>query len=276
MIEYKYAKIITELKKFYNSIKPLDKFIIGLSGGIDSAVVAALCVAAIGKENIITYNLPSKFNSTITKNNAKYIAERLGVQYNITYIENLINAFKDVYGLGKSLENEKHLENLQARLRGILLQEFAAANNGVCICCGNKTENAVGYFTFMDASMVGAISPIGDLYKTEVFEMAEYINSEFMEESWPIPGNLIPSLNRVDYVYPSAELSENQKDPFNYGPDDFIIKWLTENDILDWDTFQYQQHFDDIEDFKKRIHYLDRLIEKNRWKVKRLPPIIKC
>lgn len=179
----------------------LDQVHLGLSGGIDSAVVACLAVDALGPGNVTCIAMPSEFNANESLDLAKSLSENLGCKFKVLPIqssyEQSLNAFQDVFGNEEfSLMNE----NLQARQRGMFLMAFSNRFNSLLLATSNKSEYATGYSTLY-GDMCGGLAPIGDLLKTEVYALARHYNSEF---------ELIPE--RIISRPPSAELRPNQKD----------------------------------------------------------------
>ena len=181
-----------------NSIKNI---FIGLSGGIDSAVVLFIASKAIKKENITAIMMPSVFTSKDSLEDAKTLARNLEVTYKVTTIKPLMKSFnkslaKDFKGLKKDITEE----NIQARIRGVLLMAYGNKFNGMVLATGNKSEVAVGYSTIY-GDMVGGFSVLKDVPKTLVYKIANEINYNQI---------IIP--NRIITRPPSAELSENQTD----------------------------------------------------------------
>ena len=196
------------------------KWIIGLSGGLDSTLNAALLTMSLGKDRVLAYNLPSRFNAVTTKNNAKNTAEMLGISYKELAIENLINATKDLFTNPVSVAVE---ENIHARLRGHILSTFAQAEGGVICNNANKVEVALGYCTLY-GDTIGALSPLGDLTKMEVNELALEVNRVFAKNV--IPTNLIArfkgGIPHFEFP-PSAELKDKQVDPMKWGYHDWLL-----------------------------------------------------
>lgn len=207
------------------------KWIIGLSGGIDSSVTAALMHLAFGgSERIVGYNLATKYNSDATKMNAYKLAASLGLRLVNGSIEDVVRATASVmalYGYPEAEIDGLTQENVQARLRGHMLSTFAAVESGVIMNNGNKVESALGYATLY-GDAIGAISPLGDITKARLFRIAKIINQRLEREV--VPENLIPNLTEDGYLWetmPSAELRDNQKDPMKWFYHDWLIERLT-------------------------------------------------
>lgn len=192
--------LLLGLKDYFGKLG-LSKAILGLSGGIDSAVTAVLATRALGKENVSVVLMPSEFSSDHSIEDARILAENLGISHTIfpinelydTWLKNLQPHFKDLpFGLAE--------ENLQARIRGTLLMAFSNKFGPILLNTSNKSEMAVGYGTLY-GDMCGGLSVIGDLYKTEVYELAAFINKD----------ELVIPLNTLTKP-PSAELRPGQKD----------------------------------------------------------------
>ncbi|MEW2417936.1 NAD+ synthase [Streptomyces sp. NPDC046866] len=175
--------------------------LIGLSGGIDSALVAALACDAIGAQNVHGISMPSKYSSEHSRGDAAELAERTGLNFRTVPIAPMFDAYMDALGLTGLAE-----ENLQSRLRGTLLMAVSNQEGHIVLAPGNKSELAVGYSTLYGDS-VGAYGPIKDVYKTDVFRLARYRNRAAVErgETPPIPENSIVKP-------PSAELRPGQVD----------------------------------------------------------------
>lgn len=206
-----------------------EKIVVGLSGGIDSAVVATLAVMAMGFENVIAVNMPSKHNSDTTKNLAAQLAKNLRMPFYEAGIQESVDATKtqleSVLGMSMDKEGQTlNFENVQARDRGSrVLAGIASMLNAVYTNNGNKTEVALGYATLY-GDVNGAFAPIADLYKTQVYELARHLNGACGD---PIPKGIID-------LVPSAELSDAQNvdegkgDPFDYPRTDAILRRFVE------------------------------------------------
>jgi NAD+ synthase (glutamine-hydrolysing) len=194
------------------------KAILGLSGGIDSAVVAVLAARALGEDNVRVLLMPSQFSSNHSVNDARELAETLGIQYDIVPIEPLfqgyLTALKEQFW-GRPADITE--ENLQARIRGMLLMAMSNKFGDILLNTTNKSEMAVGYGTLY-GDMCGGLSVLADVYKTEVYELADYINKDGIV----IPENTITKP-------PSAELRPGQKDSDSLPP----------YDVLDAILYQY-------------------------------------
>lgn len=183
------------------------KAVLGLSGGIDSAVTAALAVEALGAENVLGIAMPSKYSSDHSVNDARDLAKNLNMEYREVPIAKVFSGFQDTYSdiLGEPLTGLPE-ENLQARIRGNILMSFSNRDGSLLLTTGNKTEIALGYCTLY-GDMSGGLAVISDVGKRMVYRLAEYYNQ--LKDHEMIPENTITKV-------PSAELSEGQVDPFDY------------------------------------------------------------
>jgi NAD+ synthase (glutamine-hydrolysing) len=175
--------------------------VLGLSGGIDSAVCAAIAADAIGASNVFGVSMPSKYSSEHSKDDASELADNIGLNYQTVAIEPMVQAFESNLELGGLAS-----ENLQARVRGVILMGLSNASGHLTLTTGNKTELAVGYSTIYGDS-VGGYAPIKDIEKTMVWKLARYRNALAVErgETTPIP---VSSIEKP----PSAELRPDQLD----------------------------------------------------------------
>ena len=278
-----YEALVISLKD-YAKQAGFKRAIIPISGGIDSSLGLAICVEAFGKENIIAYNLPSKFNTEITKSIAERLARNLGVEYRIIPIQEIDNKVREIFEANNhKIENKTAKENLHARIRGILMMLESNDIGALLISNGNKTEIALGYSTLY-GDMCGGISVIGDLSKVDVYKISSYVNEKFGRE-------IIPE--EAFTIKPSAELSEGQYDPFDYyvtSPivNEFVEKRKSPQEIiqefkekrLNKERFAkdpegksvYDKH--DIKSFAKLIYETYDLLKKSVYKRLQGPPII--
>jgi NAD+ synthase (glutamine-hydrolysing) len=270
------AQLLTEalvlgIKSYFERLQNISgwasaKALVGLSGGIDSAVVLALAVQALGADRVKAVNLATVFNSAEGIEDCRMMCERLGVALQEINIHELYENFKD--RLSTEVENSEQVlaqENLQARLRMIVLMYFANAESRVVLNTGNKTELALDNCTIY-GDMLGALAVLGDIDKDRVYSVAEYINQQLLPQA--IPQRII---DRV----PTAELKPNQidahvmgDDPRKLGP---IVRDVIENQLT-------------LEEAKVRYsevitsNLVDRIfgrIENSEWKRRQAPPAIR-
>ena len=238
------------------------KAIIGLSGGVDSSLTAAIATEALGAENVIGVTMPSRYTSKGTLSDAALVARNLHIQLITVPIEELFtvyeNALRDQFGEGNpGIENE----NIQARIRGNILMAFSNRFGWLVLTTGNKSETAVGYCTLY-GDMAGGFAVIKDVPKTLVYELAEYANRKAQFE-------LIPS--SVLYRPPSAELRADQKDEDS----------LPSYSILDPILEAYVEEDRPPEEIAARGFQTDvvngvvRLVDRNEYKRRQAPPGIK-
>ncbi len=180
------------------------KVVIGLSGGIDSALTAAIAVEALGAENVLGVLLPSSFSSDHSISDAEALVKNLGIESITLPISNPVSAIEatlaDTFAAWGKAEADVTEENIQARVRGLLLMAISNKTGRMLLTTGNKSEMAVGYATLY-GDMAGGFAVLKDLYKTQVFELSNYLNRE---------QQVIPQ-NSIDKP-PSAELRPDQKD----------------------------------------------------------------
>lgn len=199
-IDLIYRGILVGIRDYFGKLG-LKKAIIGLSGGIDSAMTAVLATHALGAENVRGVLMPSEYSSQHSVDDAVALAENLGIRYDIIPIEPKYNAFLATLApFFEGLDFNVTEENIQARIRGILLMALSNKFGYILLNTTNKSEMAVGYGTLY-GDLCGGLSVLGDVYKTEVYELAATINAQ---------GEVIPqhSITKA----PSAELRPNQKD----------------------------------------------------------------
>ncbi len=206
--------IVMGIQNYFGKLG-FQRAILGLSGGIDSALVAVLAARALGPKNVRCILLPSQHSSDHSVNDARQLAENLGCQYDIVPIEGVYDAYVEAlrphfWGTAEGLTEE----NLQARARGMLLMAFSNKFGPILLNTSNKSEMAVGYGTLY-GDMCGGLSVIGDLYKTECFALARYIN----KDGEVIPANIISKP-------PSAELRPGQLDSDSLPPYDLLDQVL--------------------------------------------------
>ncbi|UCD38634.1 MAG: NAD(+) synthase, partial [Fidelibacterota bacterium] len=181
--------------------------VVGLSGGVDSSVVAALAVHALGSQNVIGLALPTTYSSSKSEDDARRLAENLAVRLEILSIESLRQAVLETLNpFFQDADEGVAEENLQARIRGTILMAVANKRNALLLTTGNKTEVALGYATLY-GDMAGALAPLGDVSKSDVYRLARHLNEAAGKEI--IPKTVLEKV-------PSAELKPGQVDPFDY------------------------------------------------------------
>ena len=194
--------------------------VIGLSGGIDSSLTACIAVDALGIENVHGVSMPSKFSSQHSKDDAKLLSENLGVDYRTISIESIVSSFEESL---KTSYNGSELgvaeENIQARARGSIIMALSNKFNWLVLSTGNKTELAMGYCTLY-GDMNGGLSVISDLSKTDVYALSRWVNEKAGFDCIPI--------NSIEKP-PSAELTPNQVDPFDYDVVSPLVTALIDN-----------------------------------------------
>ena len=172
-----YQALILGVKDYFQKLK-FSKAVVGLSGGIDSAVTTVIAAHALGKDNVRVLLMPSQFSSDHSVNDALALAKNLGIENNIVKIEDVYKSFmKELDPLFQDLPFNIAEENIQARIRGVLLMAISNKFGHIVLNTSNKSEAAVGYGTLY-GDMCGGLSVLGDVYKTQVFELARYINRQ--------------------------------------------------------------------------------------------------
>ena len=251
--------LVMGIRNYFSKLG-FEKAILGLSGGIDSAVTLALAAKALGPENVLAVLLPSGFSSEHSVSDAITLANNIGCPYEIVPINEVFEEFR---ALLDPIFNDRKIglteENIQARARGVILMALSNKFGYILLNTSNKSEAAVGYGTLY-GDMNGGISVLGDVYKTEVFELARFINRD---------GGIIPE-NSITKP-PSAELRPGQKDTDS----------LPEYSILDKILFQYIEMRKGPTDIismgfdEKIVRKVLRLVNINEYKRHQTPPILR-
>ncbi len=198
--EYIYKALVLGLRDYLHKCG-FKSAVLGLSGGIDSALVACLAVEALGRENVHGVSLPSQFSSQGSLDDARVLAERLGIQYEVIPIQPAFEAAKmQLQPVFAGRPEDTTEENIQARLRGVMLMALSNKFGSLLLTTGNKSELAVGYCTLY-GDMCGGLAVISDVPKTMVYRLAKWINRE---------REIIPASSITKP--PSAELRPNQTD----------------------------------------------------------------
>ncbi|HXK13079.1 MAG TPA: NAD+ synthase [Gaiellaceae bacterium] len=236
--------------------------VIGLSGGIDSALTAALCVEALGAERVHGVSMPSRYSSEATRGDAQRLAESLGVDFREIAIEPMVEAYNaSLAEAFTGRESDLTEENLQARVRGTLLMALSNKFGWLVIATGNKSELSVGYSTLY-GDLAGGFALIKDVYKTDVFRLSKWVNERAGRE-------LIPT-SIIDRA-PSAELRADQLDEDSLPPYPKLDKVLEAYVELDRSREELSQDGFDIDVVDRALGMIDRAEYKRR----QAPPGVK-
>jgi NAD+ synthase (glutamine-hydrolysing) len=254
-----YKALVMGIRDYFQK-SGFKKAILGLSGGIDSAVVACLAADALGPNEVLAVLMPSKYSSDHSITDALSLVNNLGIVSEIIPIEPMVSVYEEqLREAFKSKAADLTEENMQARIRAVILMALSNKHGHILLNTSNKSEAAVGYGTLY-GDMCGGISVIGDVYKTKVFELAKFINRD--KEIIPINTITKP---------PSAELRPDQKDSDS----------LPEYDVLDKILFQYielSQSKENIMALKfdaKLVEKVVGLVNRNEYKRYQTPPILR-
>jgi NAD+ synthetase len=237
--------------------------LLGLSGGIDSALTAAIAVRALGKENVLGVALPTRYSSEHSLADARELAEQLGIAYREIPIENLFQSYLSelpahLDALGAAKPGDVTFENIQARIRGNVLMALSNRLGSLLLTTGNKSEVAVGYCTLY-GDMAGALAVIADAPKTFVYEMAREVNRQAGR-------SVIPESTLTKA--PSAELRPNQTDQDSLPP----------YDVLDAILEHYVEDHESADEIIARgfdadtVRKIVRLVQLNEYKRKQMAP----
>jgi len=236
------------------------KAVLGLSGGIDSAVVASLAAEALGPRNVIGIAMPSQYSSSHSLADAEELAKKVGIEFRVHSLKFIFTAFlmelKPSFG---GLAADATEENIQARLRGVMLMALANKRCGLLLTTGNKSELGVGFCTTY-GDMAGALAPIGDLYKTKVYKLAEWINGLY---GW-IPKSTLTKP-------PSAELRPNQTDQDTLPPYDVLDRILEMHFERSLDDAEIIAAGENAELVRKILH----LVRTSEFKRRQAAPVLK-
>jgi len=235
--------------------------VVAVSGGIDSAVTAALCAEALGSERVHCVSMPSRYSSDDTRSDARALAESLGCAFREIPIETIVGVFHDA--LGTEIEGGLAglaAENLQARVRGVLLMALSNTYGWLVVSTGNKSELAVGYSTLY-GDMVGGFALLKDVFKTDVYRIAEYLNGRAGRE-------LIPhsTIERA----PSAELRDDQRDSDSIPPYDVLDPVLEAYVEEDRSREELAEEFD-----AGVVDQAVALVDRSEYKRRQAPPGVK-
>jgi NAD+ synthetase len=236
------------------------KVLVGLSGGIDSSLVAVIAMRAMGAENVTGVSMPSPYTSDMSKNDARQLATNLGIHFKEIPITEVYDSYRtSLANTFEGLKEDETEENIQARIRGNLLMALSNKFNALLLATGNKSETAMGYCTLY-GDMSGGLAVISDIPKTMCYRLADYINRE---------GDIIP--DRVISRPPSAELRPNQTDQDSLPPYDIldgILEAAVVNDLGFQEIVKLGYDPDTVRDILTRLAI-------NEYKRRQAPPGLK-
>lgn len=247
--------------------------VVGSSGGIDSALTLALAVEAMGPENVVAVTMPSRFSSSGSVDDSVALCRNLGIQLHTHPIADLVAGYAAQFAssFGQPLEGLP-LENLQARIRGTILMEYSNAFGHLLLTTGNKSEISVGYCTLYGDTN-GGLGLLGDLYKTEVFELSRHVNEHAGHE-------LIPQA--IIDKEPSAELAPGQRDVDSLPPYpvlDQVLRLIIEGEGLSHAEYEAARAFSaqlqHDEAGRALVHRVRQMVARNEYKRRQAPPILR-
>ncbi len=223
-----YQGLVMGVRDYYQKTGIFKSVLQTVSGGIDSALGTAIAFESMGRELLSVYNLPSQYNSEESQGLARQLAETFEVEYHVIPIQAMVDHFtRDFEHHLHPMQSCVTRENLQARIRGLIMMAESNDREALLLTNGNETEIALGYATLY-GDMVGGLSVIGDLSKPDVYRLARYVNRKWGRAMIP---------EKIFTIPPSAELRENQVDPFDYqvvSPlvSDFMERGLNPTDLV--------------------------------------------
>jgi|LFRM01.1.fsa_nt_gb NAD+ synthase (glutamine-hydrolysing) len=253
-----YQALILGLRDYFRK-NGFQKVLLGLSGGVDSALVACLAVEALGSDNVLGVSMPSRYSPDHSHDDAKLLAGNLGIEYRVLPIEELFATYIKLMNGKEEAVGDLAEENIQARIRGNLLMFISNREGRILLNTSNKSESAMGYSTLY-GDMCGSLSPIADIPKTMVYQLCDYIN----RDAEVIPVNTLTKP-------PSAELRPNQKDQDSL-PDypvlDAIVQMYLEEKLSVREMVQRGYE-------KELVLRIVSSIDRTEYKRRQAPPMLK-
>ena len=255
-----YEALLLGIRDYFDKTNIFEKAVVGLSGGVDSAVTCALAVHALGPDKVVGVTMPSRYSSSGSVEDSKALADSLGIAFHNLPIEPAVDAFdamlEDVFA---GTEEDVTEENIQARARGLTLMALSNKFGYILLSTGNKSEAAVGYATLY-GDMTGGLAVLSDVLKTRVYKLARYINE--VGEDVVIPINTIEKP-------PSAELSPGQEDSDTLPPydvlDEVLRRYIEEQQAL-------KQIVEETGFESDLVHRVLDMVDRNEYKRRQAPP----
>ena len=258
--ELLFRAVTLGLRDYVNKLKIAKKVIVGLSGGIDSTLVAAIAAEALGPDRVMGVTMPSKFSSSGSVTDSELLAKNLGIELHELAIKNIYDAYIDtLYPLFKDTAFNVAEENIQSRARGVILMSISNKFGHMVLNTGNKSEMAVGYCTLY-GDMAGGVSVISDIYKTEVYAISKWLNEHYYKKEI-IPQSIIDK-------EPSAELRPNQKDTDSlpeYAQLDAVLRAYIEDQLSQKEIINNGYN-------KELVEKVVRLVDLNEYKRRQAAP----
>ena len=257
-VEDLHDALVLGIRDYFRKTGAFTKALVGLSGGIDSAVTCALAVEALGADQVVGVTMPSKYSSAGSVDDSQALAENLGIEFHEISIRPAVEAFGQMLaGVFAGTEAGVAEENIQARARGVTLMALSNKFGHLLLTTGNKSEMAVGYATLY-GDMSGGLAVLSDVLKTRVYELARYLNRA---------GEVIPE-NTITKP-PSAELRPDQRDQDSLPP----------YDVLDEILRRYVEEFQELDAIAEAtgfdralVHDVLRMVDRNEYKRRQAPP----
>ncbi len=256
-----YRALVTGLRGYVTK-NGFRSVVLGMSGGIDSALAAAIAADAVGGENVVGVSMPSVYSSEHSSHDAQDLAQRIGADYRVQPIKAMVDAFEQEIPL-----EGVAAENLQARVRGVILMAISNREGHLVIAPGNKSELAVGYTTIYDAGSIGGFAPIKDVDKSRVWALARWRNNAALDGVFG-PDELPPIPESSITKPPSAELRPGQVDQDSLPPYEVL------DEVLD----AYVEHAEGRAELLERgfdpdvVDKVLALVDRAEWKRRQYPP----